>query len=413
MDESRVEVAQLLRRDPLAWTALLSSEPGLEDVVVTAVTGQPILRKLAAGDSSPRVTRYVIVLTDHSDPITLIGKESTASEAYFYRDLAPTLPFIAPYCYLTHVNEDRGWIILDDVPNDRKPDAWTAEDVEDVIDDMAAMHCSYWDQTQMSEHYAWLPHFIDRSRVSYSKEDLRKEFGPYFEEGPAALISDHALNHLGRLAPRFLQAANGLAVMRALGGWPGVLGESHLTAVADLLDDPVPILEPLSRLPQTLLHGDMHLYHWNLTLFDQRRLLDWTNVTMGPSVIDLVSFQERFDLLFTDEEKRPILVREETPADEETIIDSYLLAMKAGLGAQFDAREARNAIPAARCLHVILNWFPYFASWFDNMPDVYTWQRINRMSEIELQNRTIGAMLIYRPFLRRVFRRFLHAYQML
>lgn len=412
MDESRVEVTQLLRRDPQAWTALLSSEPGLEDVVVSAVTGQPILRKPSPGDDSPRVTRYTLVLENQSDPITLIGKETTAQEACFYRDLAEALPFIVARCYLTHISGDRGWVIMDDVPNDVPQESWSARDVEDVISDMVEFHSIYWDQHQIRDRFTWLPHFIDREQKSYDLPRLRSELGSYFDEGPSAMVSDHALQHLGRLAPKFLEAANGVAVMRALGGWPGVLGETHLAAVSDLLDDPVPLLDPLSRLPQTLLHGDMHIYHWHVTLFDQRRLLDWHNVTMGPGIYDLVSLQERFDLLISDDETR-IYARQDSPLDDETIIDSYLLAMKAELGPQFDARAMRQAIPAARCLQTIVNWFPYFAGWFEKMPDFYTWQRVNRMSESELAARGIGRMLIYRPFLKRVFRRFLQSYRML
>jgi Phosphotransferase enzyme family len=413
MDESRVEVAQLLRRDPHAWTALLSSQPGLEDVIVTAVTGQPVLRKLSPGDDSPRVTRYLLVLANQSDAITLIGKETTADEVRFYRDIAPNLPTIAPYCYFAHLNEDRGWIVLDDVPNNVSRGHWSAQDVEEVIEDMTTLHSEYWNQPNIESRFPWLSHFVDRERIRYAQSDLRNELGPYFEEGPAALVSDHALRHLGRLAPRFIQAANGLAVMRALGGWPGVLGESHLAAVSDLLDDPVPMLDPLTRLPQTLLHGDMHIYHWHLTLFAERRLLDWSSVTLGPAINDLVSFMERFDLLITDDYARPVYARKESPIDEETMIDSYMLAMKAELGPSFDARAFRQAIPAARCLHIILNWFPYFADWFDKMPDVYTWQRLNRMTIDENTSAAIRPMLVYRPFLKRTFRRFLQAYRML
>ncbi len=413
MDEPRVDVAQLLRRDPQAWTALLSSRSGLEEVVVTAVTGRPIVRKMSAGDHSPSVTRYVLVLANHSDPITLIGKETDIEEVNFYREFASALPSIAPYCYFAHGSEERGWIILDDVPNNRLRAYWSTQDVEDVISDMVALHSIYWDQNHIRDQHPWLPHLIDRKKREYSWPELQNELGSYFEQGPAALVSDHALRHVGRLAPRFLEAANGLAVMRALGGWPGVLGESHLAAVTDLLDDPVPMLEPLSRLPQTLLHGDMHTHHWQITLFDQRRLLDWANVTLGPSIYDLISFQERFELLIRSEEKLQIYVHEESPVDEETIIDSYLLAMKEELGSRFDARATRHAIPAARCLFMVTNWFPYFASWFDQMPDVYTWQRVNRMPEDELANKSLGPLLSHRPILKRIFRRFLQAYRML
>jgi hypothetical protein len=312
-----------------------------------------------------------------------------------------------------HISDERGWLVMDDVPENVLPGRWSVQDVEDIIDDMAATHAEYWDQPQLRSRFPWLSHFIDRERSTYDWARLRNEFGPYFEEGPSATVSDHALRQLGRLAPRFLEAANGLAVMRALGGWPGVLGESHLAAVSDLLDDPIPMLEPLARLPQTLLHGDMHIHHWHVTLFDQRRLLDWSNVMLGPAVYDLISFLERFDLVITGDSPQPVGVRQNLPINEETMIDSYMLAMKAELGSGFDAREMRLAIPAARCLQTIVNWFPYFAGWFDKMPDVYTWQRVNRASGDELGNRALGPLLVYRPFLRQVFKRFLQAYRML
>ena len=95
------------------------------------------------------------------------------------------------------------------------------------------------------------------------------------------------------------------------------------------------------------------------------------------------------------------------------MIDSYMLAMKAELGNQFDARVMRQAIPAARCLLVLTNWFPYFASLFDDMPHVFTWQRLNRISSSELEDRAVDQIYVYRPYLKRVFRRFLQAYHML
>lgn len=413
MNEPRVDIVQLLRRDPQAWTALLSSAEGLEDIVCTAVTAQPIQRKRAISDQSPRVTRYLISIANQSDPISLIGKETNLREALFYRDLAPSLPYIAPRCWLVHLAEDRGFVILDDVPNHVAREDWSAEDVEDVIDDLAALHAAFMDQPDFEAEYPWLAHFIDRQDHTYTWAELQASHTLFFEEGPAALLSDHALNHAGRLAPRFLEAANGLVVMRALGGWPGVLGESHLTAAADLLDDPVPMLDPLQQLPDTLLHGDMHSYHWQVTLFDERRLLDWSNAMRGPGILDLVSLQEQFDLLLTEEDGPAVHVRQDSPISEETMIDSYLLAMKANLGPRFDAREVRRAIAAARCLHTLTNWFPYFATWFDQMPDVYTWQRINRLAENVIVDPSLQPLVGYRPYLKRVFRRFLQAYRML
>jgi hypothetical protein len=413
MNESRVDVAQLQKRDPQAWTALLAGYDGLEDVVVTAVTAVPLHQEGASNGYSRRVVRYLVSLANTSDPIPFIAKKTGPEEAFFYRDLAATIPDVAPRCWFTHVVGEDGWVILDDVPNHVAIERWSPVDVDNVINDMVMFHVTYWDQPDLSIHYPWLPHFVGRRQQTYTWEQLRREHAVYFEEGPAALISDHALQHLGHLAPLFLEAANGLAVMRALGGWPGVIGESHLAAAADLLDDPLPMLEPLLRLPPTLLHGDMNKRHWHLTLFQEQRLLDWRKVVSGPAICDLISFQEQFDLLFTKDGIPAIHVDGTSVATEETIIDSYILAMKAELGSQFDARQMRQALPAARCLQILTTCFPHFATWFNRMPDKYTWQRVNRMPDADLTGRALLPIVGYRPYLRDVFRRFLQAYRML
>jgi len=413
MNESRVDMVQLQRRDPQAWTAMLAGQDGLEDVVVEAVTAQPLQFNNSTTDYSRRVTRYLVSMGNTSDPVPFIAKKTEPNEALFYRDLAPKIPFVAPRCWFTHIFEENGWVIIDDVPDHIPRERWSSQDVEEVIGDIAMFHVAYWAQSELTEHYPWLPHFIGRGQKTYSLDQLRQEQKVYFEEGPAALLSEHALQHVGRLAPNFLEAANGLAVMGALGGWPGVLGESHLAAAADLLDDPVPLLDPLLHLPPTLLHGDLQKLHWNLTLFQERRLLDWRKVSIGPAIYDLINFQEQFDLLFTRDGLPYVYGPQNSPATEETILDSYMLAMKKKLGSKFDAREMRQALPAARCLYILTTWFPYFATWFNHLPDKYTWQRINRMTDAELMGRSLPPMLGYRSHLQNVFQRFLQAYRML
>jgi hypothetical protein len=185
------------------------------------------------------------------------------------------------------------------------------------------------------------------------------------------------------------------------------LSESHLEAAADLLDDPLPMLQPLLDLPPTLLHGRLHNYQWHVTLFGSRYLLNWQLAKTGPSVCDLVSFVEEFDLLY--QAKGQLYTRAQRPVSYETIIDSYMLAMSARLGSDFPARAVRQAIPAARCLHVLTNWFPHFARWLAEMPSPYTWQKVNRLSDEELKGTMFEAMVGFRPYLADVFHRFLQA----
>jgi hypothetical protein len=255
---------------------------------------------------------------------------------------------------------------------------------------------------------------VHRPEGPYRWDDLRRGDPALADDGPAAIISRHAARNAGRLAPRFLRAADGLVVMRNLGGWPGVLGRSHLSAVADLLDDPVPILAPLLDLPATLLHGAPHPGHWRLTLFHETYLIDWSETQVGPGVLDLVAFLEGFPLLIEPEpagDGLRLRPRDMSPLVEQTIVDTYLLTLAAELGNRFPARAIRAALPAARCLHVLTTWFPFFAGWATNLPDRYMWQKVNRMDDAELGNLRHAPSAGIRHYLAGVFDRFLRAYR--
>jgi hypothetical protein len=402
-------MAQLQRRNPAAWTDLLRLEPELADVVVTAVTAQP-LYKAQTDNLETRIVRYLLDLAGCSDPVSLIGKQTNRSELVFYRDIAAQIPGLAPRCWFTHLNGHKGWVILDDVPDNYPPAVWTGDDIEAIINKLSSFHAHYWQQHGRLQSMG-LVHFIGKRK--YTLNQLRQSHEIYFTEGPAAILSEHAIASSGELAPLLLQAANGLSVIRSLDGWPGILGESHMTAAADLLDDPLPMLQPLRDLPVTLLHGNPFSYHWRSTLWGDRRLIDWQKTAVGPGICDLINFIEQFDLLYVGSTHWPMQMRPEWPLSEETMIDSYLLSLSAKLGSDYNARAIRLAIPAARCLYVIINWFPYFAGWFADMPNKYTWQKINRMTDTQLVGTAFEPIIGFRPYLTGVFQRFLQAYRML
>lgn len=438
MESQPVNVIQLQRRDPAAWTALLSEMPVASDLIVTSVSSEPVWNMFLvrpgrmASDPSRRVRRYQLTLAGHSDPITFITKRTNLTEAAVYRLAGSGLGPVLPPCHYLHCGTDHSWLVLDDVPNDITPDRWMPGHVDSVIDALAKFHLKTWQDnphpggTARHEVDDEIQHFIEGEGMPYSWSELRQSHAALFEQGPGAVLSEHAIRNAGLLAPALLEAANGLVVMRDLGGWPGVLGESHLAAAADLLDDPVPILNALSRLPVSLLHGSPHPYHWRVTIFDEQYLIDWSEAKIGPGILDLVGFIEHYPLIYSravpEEPWNPtpsdtgellIRLRELTPLVEETLIDTYLLAMSSELGSRFPSRAARAAIPAARCLHVLTTWFAYFGSWFADMPDPYVWQRVNRMSEAELMGSNLGPMAGVRPYLAGVFERFLRAYRSL
>ena len=424
MEPLPVDVLQLQRRDPVAWTALLSRSPEMADVVVTAVTAEPLWDTALVSPGRARVERarhmrrYVLTLDGCSDPITFIAKQTNAVEALLYHTLGePAATGIVP-CHYAHVDGDASWVILEDVPDDFPPPAWQPAHVDAIIATLARIHAAHWrkDITGIGA----IPHFLHRPEGPYSWDTLPGDRLSLFEDGPGAILSRHAIRRAGRLAPLFLEAANGLVALRDLGGWPGVVGEAHLAAAADLLDDPVPLLATLDDLPWTLIHGAPQADHWRLTLFDEQYLIDWSTAQHGPGVLDLIAFLERFPLLYErlsagederDNSRPHIRLREVAPLFEETAIDTYLLTLSAEMGHRFSARRFRAAVPAARCLHVLTTWFPYFARWSDDMPDKDIWQRLNQLSEADLAQSRVGPMAGLRPYLAGVFDRFLHAYR--
>lgn len=425
MEPLPVDVFQLQRRDPTAWTALLSRVPELADVIVVAVTAEPLWETglIAPGRTtatpSRGVRRYILNLAGCSDPITFIAKQTNAAEAFLYQMYGDPPATGLPACYYAHVDGDHSWIILDDIANDFPPLVWQPQHVHEVTTTLARIHAAHW-MTTTPDDLPIIPHFLHRPEGPYAWEELRQDQIALFEQGPGAVLSHHAIRNAGRLAPALLRAANGLVVMRELGGWPGVLGESHLAAAADLLDDPVPLLATLDDLSWTLLHGAPHPEHWRLTLFDEEYLIDWSGVQFGPGVLDLVTFLERYPLLYdhrgkaTEQEDQPRLrLRETSPLFEETVTDTYLLTLAAELGNRVSARAVRAAIPAARCLNVLTTWFPFFAELAGDMPGRYIWQKINRLSEAELARYHDGPMAGMRPYLAGVFARFLNAYRSL
>lgn len=398
----------------------MADKAGMGDVIVVAVSEEQLHEK--AG-----ITRYILALSGYQEPITLIGKHTNIVEAQFYRHVAAEVPFLAPHCWFTHISGDHGWIVIDEVYNDWSPARWTDNDVEGIVEKLARLHAGSWEKTAFLESLGW------RSLLAGSESDesegrlnggsgFEPAHWPLFHQSASppksrmrdllSLLSDHAVRSAGRLAPTLASAAEGLEALKTEGGWPGVLEEQHIQAMADLLDDPVPMLHPLRQLPETLVHGNPSTRHWHLNMFGQYRLLDWQTVLIGPGIYDLVSFIEQFGLI---EQKNGIVhQRDGWPSTIETIEDSYLLTMGSKLGIHYNALANRQAIPAARCLHVIVTWLPRFAEWLWNAPDErYNWMRLGYLGSNNSTATELSSIVTLRQHLSGVFARFLQAYRAL
>jgi hypothetical protein len=185
-----------------------------------------------------------------------------------------------------------------------------------------------------------------------------------------------------------------------------------MQAAADLLDDPVPMFEPLRRLPITLLHGYPGVYNWRVSLFDECHLVDWQQVVAGPAVTDLIVFLETFSALdFRQSGETSIIT-------EETLIDSYILQLSAELrqrdDIKFSARDIRRAIPAARCLYILFHWLPRFEMWFHWSPEhAFAGRKLDPFEQEDVLQSASDPVAQLQPYLAGTFDRFLSAYHQL
>lgn len=404
MSTSRVYVNELRLPEAEAWTAFLQERAGPPNLVVQYVAKEALNER--------GLNRYLLTLADHNDAFPLVGKKTNAAEARFYRDLAEPVRRLLPRCWLSHVSHDWSWVLLDDVPDHIPASRWSGDDAEKIVAMLASFHGAYWDHDRWNEPDAWPEPFLGQHSQDIPDYGTLAAWRHWENVGlNTPTVSTHALRSAGRLAPTLIRAAAGVDLLRQLGGWPGVLERPHLAALAELLDDPLPMLQPLRELPLTLLHGNLALHHWHSTLFNEHILMDWANVTVGPSVCDLVDFLEQVDRVRAT--PHGYFTEDDWPVDEETMIDSYLLRMHVGLGG-FDSRAMRQAIPAALCLHVITAWLPRFAEVFRPFArSPLTWRLLIGMDDDQLRRAGYGRMAGWRPYLRRLFPRFWQATRLL
>lgn len=396
-----MKINELISRDPAAWTTILQQRADTRAVSVTHVSAAALGRGLI---------RFSLKLAGQSDPITLIGKRTNATEAAFYRDLGPRLGFLTAPCWYSYVGEERGWVVIEDVPDNRPPEKWGDRDVERVVANLAALHIAHWNRPTELRSYAWLPWFLWSTTPHETWSPLADNVR--LRRPAAELVSPHAIATAGPLTLEFYRAATCLATLQKLGGWPGVIDQSFLDAVADLLDDPVPMLYPLRSLPSTLLHGEPAPRHWRLTLFGDCNLLDWQGVSIGPSVCDLVSFVENVEQVNTlAVGEQP---REVTQLRMETLVDGYLLRMYEALWPLFNPRELRKALPAAQCLYVLTQWLPLLSHWFDPLAEEdATLAGFGRISDQSLLEAGCIAAVRHRPYLAELVQRFMQAFRAL
>lgn len=412
-----LEIEELRNRNPRAWTLLLTQGMGVPNVIVEAVGEERL-------SEDGNVSRYLLSLAGYREPISLIGKRTNAVEAIFYEFFAPNLSHFTARCYFHHVGLEDGWLVLADIHNDHPPETWTANDIEILVGNLASLHAAYWAKRDTLDQYG-LPLLLDKRHFDRGAGAGRGGEGIGTEQPPSQMerierwlqsqqriLTEHAMRTAGpSLVPLLEKASEGLDILRQHHGWPGIVDDRHLTALADLLDDPMPVLYPLRQLPCTLLHGNPSAKHWHLTFFDDFYLMNWQMMTIGPGVYDLVRFIDQAALLPSNGASGDI---SQSETAVETMVDNYILAMRGELGTRFDARSTRVAIPPARCLLAMIDWLPRLSGWLEEMSfDKEVWQAMSELPDDALQEAGMAELISWRSSLSLVFDRFLRAYRLL
>ena len=411
-----IGIKELRRLNPQAWTGLLAQDNAHDSILVTAVEREELNR----GENA---FRYVLSLDGYFEPITLIGKETNVPEALFYGNIANNISDIAPHCWISHLEGNFGWVIHEEPYNNYLPEEWTGRDIERIIDRLVRLHGGTWDQEDELARIGFV-HLLEGEMPEIGKKipgveaqallqplSLSKRIASW-ERGDLSLPSDHAIRVAGNLGLDLIQSAAALEKIDQRGGWPGVFEDKHRQAAADLLDDPMPILYPLSLLPLSLIHGNTRPSAWHLDLLGNCQLSNWRSIKIGPSIYDLICLNLNMGLIKTKEGANSL--RKVWPITEETIIDSYILAMGQQLGSKFSPILARQALPAVETLYILTAGIPRLANWIEKLElEGSNWQSDDHKDYDVFSNSGYSEFAALRSYWSTIFTRFLSAYRSL
>lgn len=175
-------------------------------------------------------------------------------EVGVYHSLAPHLPIATPR--LIAASSIGDWLVMEFVSTVIDPQAWTAAQYRTAVSNLADLHDRFWGLGGDLETFAWLAHPLEADlpvHVFAASQAIER----VLREGePRALASN----------PKRMQLLEALT-QRAR-----------------------EVVAPLLRQPATLLHGD----YWpgNIAVLEDGRhvLYDWQLASVGPGVLDLLTF---------------------------------------------------------------------------------------------------------------------------
>lgn len=228
------------------WECPLDSKPGtgtLRGLSVEVDEGP---------ESNPRLCEFVVKEPVGTTRAGLAG--AGLREIGVYRALAALLPLGTPM--LIAADPSGAWLILERVPSERSPEAWTPDDYRNAVTDLALLHDRFWGLEEDLSIYPWLGRPLNGDFEIHIRAAASAVERMVYQDAPSVITeSVERLNALARL-----------------------LGESERVAA------------PLRAAPQTLLHGDYWPGNIVVRPGGRRMVLDWQMAGIGPGVLDLAVF---------------------------------------------------------------------------------------------------------------------------
>lgn len=262
------------------------------------------------------------------------ARKGLAQEALFYCDLAAHVPIRIPRPYGLAPNPEPGGrdiLIIEALPHPLAPAQFTAGHVHAIAQAIAKLHASFM-ASEALEVTGWLPNAARLDRENFKRR------------------INNALDALRSREKR----------MRYFPARLGATGERMVRAAAEQIEA---LMEPLLSLPPTLIHGDLNP---NNIIIPQTAaytcepqevaFVDWQNVAVGPSVLDIVYLHHMSRYHGNDRWGRAIFGEPLTDWNE--LAAFYLDALEREMGRPFDREGFMAAAPAADAMITLRAWVP-------------------------------------------------------
>lgn len=247
-------------------------------------------------------------------------RPGAVNEALFYRELAGRLPIATPHVLDARLlREERGWILMEELPDAKPGSQWTPHDTHGVVCDMARLHAVHWDDPQLAAEADWL-----------------------WRPSPNALADriDALHSHLSAIA------AAGLADVL-----PDVLDTRRIRLIGTVLDRAETVLEPLLAAGTTFVHGDYWFHNVRLLPDGRRVLIDWQSCSMFSGIWELVYFLDLWHVV----RKRSFRAR--LPESEAQVVSWYAHELREN-GIVIPDADFRETLLCARLWQPLAHWLP-------------------------------------------------------